>query len=281
MNIIACMVVKNEEDIVEKTILSALHWATKIIIMDNGSTDSTLAIIKELTNKYDKVTLWGVYSGGFRDSIRAIVFNDYSYLCNNEAWWCRLDSDEIYIDDPRDFLSECPRKVDHVYSASFQYYYTKKMIDMEEKDESYISLPIEERLKYYLCDWSEIRFVRITPQTLWPLNFANPLFLNEPYQKRIRLKHYQYRSARQMRSRLLLRKPEENKKFFSHELRKNKIWDESELNYDTGQYIYDDAKLPEMKRRNKILKVVFSLIIHICKVKKIRRFLTPSAELIR
>lgn len=50
------------------------------------------------------------------------------------------------------------------------------MIDMEEKDESYISLPIEERLKYYLCDWSEIRFVRITPQTLWPLNFANPLF---------------------------------------------------------------------------------------------------------
>ena len=61
------MVVKNEEDIVEKTILSALHWATKIIIMDNGSTDSTLAIIKELTNKYDKVTLWGVYSGGFRD----------------------------------------------------------------------------------------------------------------------------------------------------------------------------------------------------------------------
>ncbi len=41
-----------------------------------------------------------------------------------ETEWCRLDSDEIYIDDPINFLSAVPDKYGFVFSASFNFYFT-------------------------------------------------------------------------------------------------------------------------------------------------------------
>lgn len=45
--IIACMVVKNEVDIIEYTLEQALKWADYILVLDNNSTDGTTDVIKK------------------------------------------------------------------------------------------------------------------------------------------------------------------------------------------------------------------------------------------
>ncbi|HDJ0859262.1 TPA: glycosyltransferase family 2 protein, partial [Escherichia coli] len=127
--IIACMVVKNEVDIIEYTLEQALKWADYILVLDNNSTDGTTDVIKKMSELEQKIIFWGGYGGPFRDSLRAVIYNDYYYLCNDGDWWCRLDADEVYIDNPREFLSSMDESIDHVYSASFQYYLTKRMLE--------------------------------------------------------------------------------------------------------------------------------------------------------
>ncbi|HFS2505900.1 TPA: glycosyltransferase family 2 protein, partial [Escherichia coli] len=132
--IIACMVVKNEVDIIEYTLEQALKWADYILVLDNNSTDGTTDVIKKMSELEQKIIFWGGYGGPFRDSLRAVIYNDYYYLCNDGDWWCRLDADEVYIDNPREFLSSMDESIDHVYSASFQYYLTKRMLENEEQN---------------------------------------------------------------------------------------------------------------------------------------------------
>ncbi|HFO5473473.1 TPA: hypothetical protein ACHJ93_005548, partial [Escherichia coli] len=101
---------------------------------DNNSTDGTTDVIKKMSELEQKIIFWGGYGGPFRDSLRAVIYNDYYYLCNDGDWWCRLDADEVYIDNPREFLSSMDESIDHVYSASFQYYLTKRMLENEEQN---------------------------------------------------------------------------------------------------------------------------------------------------
>lgn len=46
-----CMIVKNEEDVLERILLQAKRFADEIIIVDTGSTDSTIEIAKRHTDK--------------------------------------------------------------------------------------------------------------------------------------------------------------------------------------------------------------------------------------
>lgn len=270
------MVVKNEADIIEYTINRALNWASYIVIMDNNSSDETTDIIKRLSARNEKIIFWGRYEGAFRDSLRAIVFNDYKHLSKPGDWWCRLDADEIYIDNPLDFIAEANScGVDHIYSASFQYYLTKNdSILLEETPSEFAP----ERYSYYKCDWSEIRFVKITTDTIWPLNFAQPLFLRKPSLQRIKLKHYQYRSIQQMQKRYNDRAPVAGKKLFSHELNKNKLWEVGQLNKDEGIYEFNDEELPKIKEYSFVRKLLFTTALNAINILNVRRIFEPSKE---
>lgn len=276
--IIACMVVKNESDIVKYTIEEALTWADHIVILDNNSTDGTKEIVSKLSKEEPRIIFWGVYGGAFRDSLRSIIYNDYQHLGNGRDWWCRLDADEVYIDNPRDFLKELPENVDHVYSASFQYYLTQPTIDNINAADKQFN---PNNYKYYKCDWSEIRFFRTNINTFWPLHFANPLFMIEPSDKRIRLKHFQHRDVHQMQKRFNSRKPEPGRNLFSHELKHNKIWKVEDLVYDNGVYIYNDSDLPLIKKRNYFLKKIIQLIPSLMRKLALERVLLPTKEKIQ
>ncbi|HID2258517.1 TPA: glycosyltransferase family 2 protein [Escherichia coli] len=273
--IIACMVVKNEVDIIEYTLEQALKWADYILVLDNNSTDGTTDVIKKMSELEQKIIFWGGYGGPFRDSLRAVIYNDYYYLCNDGDWWCRLDADEVYIDNPREFLSSMDESIDHVYSASFQYYLTKRMLENEEQNTRKFDIS---NYKYFKCNWSEIRFIKIKKSTIWPLHFANPLFLLKPSSRRIRLKHFQYRNSKQMEKRFRDRSPEEGKNLFSHELKQNKVWDETDLTYDQGLYEYDDEILPRIKKISTFRKVIFSCIVYGLKKFSLERILLPTKE---
>jgi hypothetical protein len=56
------------------------------------------------------------------EGLRAAIFHAFRSNAGSRDWWCQLDADEIYIDDPRIFLAKVPDRFQTVWSASFQYY---------------------------------------------------------------------------------------------------------------------------------------------------------------
>lgn len=195
------MTVKNEADIFPDVIASASTWAENIIVMDNNSSDGTWEKLLKIKDENPKVIIWGRYFGSFKDSLRQRMFEDYKHLAKDGDWWCRLDADEIYIDNPLEIISSLPPNVDYINSASFQFYLTEKDIKKEiESDFSY------ERLSYFKCNWSETRFIRHSSNLIWQSNMSWPLNICVMANVFIRLKHYQYRNVDQISERIQTRK---------------------------------------------------------------------------
>lgn len=259
MKLIALMVAKNEDDIIGHCIDEATKWADHIIIMNNASSDNTENIIIEKAKKNSKVIYWGRYDGVFRDGLRNLLYLDNQELFSNNDWIVRLDADEIFIDDPRSFLSKAPEQVNFVMSASFQYYYTEKDHEKELKDPEYLSTPPQDRLKYYCCNWSEYRCAKLTNDMIWQLGLkmggvdAWPRYNTKyVYSERIKLRHFKYRSLEQIQKRIDARLNVFNKtKIFGHEanhFNETRIYDSKTLHFDKGDnnLIYNYDKLPEL-----------------------------------
>lgn len=281
--IFAFMTVKNESDIIIETLQGAVKWADKIFVMDNMSNDDTWEKLEAFAKDNDKVVLWGRYGGKFHLSLRQVIFNDYRHLAKDGDWWCRLDGDEFYIDDPREFLSQLDSDVDCVYNASFQYYYTEDDFEREKSASGELGV-VTDRLMHYKCNHSEIRFIKENANLCWPQYAEWPINLLNPTSKRIRLKHYQYRTLQQISERLRARNSSSSGASFSHEKVSAEEWyrrrgfkmpDSEEYqnhrvvmkaDLDSNQdYIYNDGKLPPIFRPNlksKMKRVVVSSFIN-------------------
>lgn len=84
------VIIKNEEENLHRC-LSSVRWADEIIVLDSGSTDNSLAIAKEFTDKIYSNTDWQGY--GIQKQ-RAL---DYA----TGTWVLSLDADETVNDDLR------------------------------------------------------------------------------------------------------------------------------------------------------------------------------------
>lgn len=276
--IFALMTIKNESDIVIETLEKASLWADKIFILDNMSDDGTWELINNYAMGNDKIVLWGRYSGRFYLALRQVIFKDYSTEASPGDWWCRLDGDEFYIDDPRDFLHSLDDSIDHVYNASFQYYYTEDDFRNETSNPSKESVTL--RLKWYKCNHSEIRFVKHSNSICWPQNTEWPCNLTNPASNRIRLKHYQYRDINQIISRLKARTSADSGSSFTHEkvsvdewyhkrkfsipkdpeLASLRIVSKSDLT-DSDDFKYHDQELPPIFKKNMKRKIKNKVIL--------------------
>lgn len=242
MNIYAIMLVKNEADIVGKVITEAEKWATKIFILDNGSTDGTWEIIQSLKN--DIVTPWKQYFGDYHDGLRADVFNEFKSISKPGDWWCfKLDADEIYAEDPREFLKKIPKNCHLVAKQSLDYVITTEDAAVHEADFTGDFEHDVQFLKYFKnpC-YSEPRFFRYrkglkwikTPYAHWPQKIG--VLADE----NILCRHYQCRSPKQMQARIDLRNNTWVKKSgIVWKTKKETDWHEllkpkSELYYDDG-----------------------------------------------
>ena len=252
MKIFGLSLVKNEEDIIRETLGKASVWCDAIHVFDTGSTDRTWEALQDLARENARIIPFRKETRAFRDELRAELF----HAVRNEAapgdWWCRLDADEIYIDDPRQFLSGVPRLHHAVFSASCQYYFTDKdLAEYEADPEAFLARPAEQRLRYYECNWSEVRFCRHRAGLVWS-GSSWPTHMGMAHPKRIRLKHLQYRSPGQIQARLATRAQaiEEGYNIFAAYDRsrdwRDKIRAASELEYDdgSGTMVIDEAKLP-------------------------------------
>lgn len=247
MKVYAICIVKNEVDILRRTIESAAVWADKIIIADHESNDGTWELINNELSKLPFVEVYGQLKGIFNDDLRGEIYRKYEYLAEKGDWWCRLDSDEIYIDNPKDFLSTIPEKYAVARCAKFQYYFTDKDLDIYNSDpEKYHFGNSIDNLKYYVCNESETRFFRhkglgwnsgnIWPNTTWP---------NLIYNKHIRLKHFQYRYPAQIQMRIDIRSNvRQNSEVFSHEVRsdwKNRISNKNKINQNNDNLSFEQT----------------------------------------
>src|SRR3954471_17952615 len=150
MKIFSICCVRDENDIVEETLASALAWNDRIFVFDNGSVDGTWDTIQAVARHNSKIEVVGRDSRTFTDELRGLIFESCKGLASPGDWWCRLDSDEIYIDDPRCFLRSIPAKYGFVFSASFDFYFTDIDLRTYEADPSqWLARPVQERLKYY------------------------------------------------------------------------------------------------------------------------------------
>jgi hypothetical protein len=200
--------VKNEADIIVQCLRAAQEWCTRIYVYDNGSEDGTWEKIGDFAATCKTIVPFRQDGKPFSDSLRGEVFEHFKETCCAADWWCRLDADEFYIDDPRAFLAEVPPEFDMVWSASFQYYFTEKDLARYQVNPELFAdeVPAQIKCRYYLNNWSERRFFRHKRELQFRTGNAWPRPLRSPFPKRIRLKHFQYRSPHQIQKRLETRR---------------------------------------------------------------------------
>lgn len=268
MRIFGLCLIKNEGDCIEEILQKASAWCDKIFVFDTGSEDDSWEKVLSLSEKNPNIVPYKKEIRAFGDGLRGEIFNQYKHLAKKGDWWCRLDADEIYIDNPRLFLPRISKLHHAIWNASFQYYFTEQELKAWEKDpKGFNEIELEKRLRYYICNHSEARFFRHRKKLNW-INGSWPRHLGIVSPLRIRLKHYQYRSPEQIQQRLLTRQKaisEGHVNFAAYSLEKN--WQEKVLqstefqkDFKDKQYLIHDENLP--KHIERLDKRLIKYILH-------------------
>jgi glycosyltransferase involved in cell wall biosynthesis len=247
MRIFAISAVKNEVDVIEANLHAASEWADKIFVLDNGSTDGTWEKVLSLQN--DIITPWKQDAKPFRDCVRSEVYHAFKHLSEPGDWWCiRLDADEFYAEDPREFLNSVPKKYHYVCANFIQFRLTPEDVagyiftgDFN-KDRPHIR-HFEKRT------WVEKRFVRYRSRMNWPTDMPFPRNMGIVYPKLINMLHYQYRSPMQIQNRLDVRHAAKKLGHHSpHVTEKN--WEEVLVPRSTLMHLEENVDLDMLPRVN-------------------------------
>ncbi|EYD75845.1 hypothetical protein Rumeso_02627 [Rubellimicrobium mesophilum DSM 19309] len=196
---------KNESDIVEQALRAAANWSDAIYVLDNGSSDGTWEIVQGVARELPAVIPYKQDPRPFDDGIRDNLLQAYRPRARPGDWWCILDADEFYIDNPREFLSNVPARYNSVFAQLYNFVFTERDLIAYRNDPALYGshVPIEQRLRYFtINDYSPIRFVRHS-RTLRSLPYEG---LHPVYPRLIRFRHYMYRSPEQIRKRFETRR---------------------------------------------------------------------------
>jgi hypothetical protein len=216
--IFALCVIKNEADIIEQTLRAAARWCDVIYVLDNGSVDGSWEIVTNIPRELPCVVPFRQDPCAFEDDIRNVIFDHFRTRARRGDWWAILDADEFYVDDPRTFLANVPRRFSRVWLQAYNFLFTDVDLAayMLDKTRFDASVPIAERSRYFvLADYSQLRCFRHSRLlTRIPYNDSGRVF-----PRRIRLRHYMYRSPEQIQRRLDTRREPMQRGEFLHELR--------------------------------------------------------------
>lgn len=259
MKIFGSCLLKNEADIIQETLEYAVTWCDLVIVDDNGSTDGTWEIVQDMAKIYPRILPWRQKAQPYSEALRGEPFRAYRHLSSKGDWWAKLDGDERYIDEPREFLSSVPRRHHVVVAAQCQYQFTEKdLANWEEWQRAGAKpAPVHQRLHFYRCDWAEIRFFRYRPSLLWPATTSWPVHMGVIHPRRILNKHLQYRSPDQMQLRLDTRQQaiREGALTFDHQRTmhdwRQLVADSAICDDDRAAegWRIDEAKLPQLTER--------------------------------
>ncbi|MBD3261935.1 MAG: glycosyltransferase [Candidatus Altiarchaeales archaeon] len=92
MKIAACMIALDEEKFIRR-VLESLHWVDTIVIVDGGSKDNTMGIVRSMAPSLSYVELPRQWKDDF--SRQRQFANDYiAHYADEFDWWFRVDCDE-------------------------------------------------------------------------------------------------------------------------------------------------------------------------------------------
>ena len=263
MKIHGLCLVKNEADILGYSLRESATWCDFIHVFDTGSRDDSWAVVNELAKELPQVRPFRSEPRDFDDALRSEIFNACRGAAQEGDWWCRLDADEIYVDNPKEFLAGIPNAHHVVWSISINHYFTRSDLDRQAAAPPGISA--ETLPRFYSANWSEPRFFRYRAGLVWDGN-AWPKHLGIVTPRRIRLNHYQYRNPAQIQLRLDTRREAAARgwKHFAHSENNDwqeKITPEESLHFDAqdGQYVIDECQLPVHleSRPQRLMKRIF------------------------
>ncbi|MCE9590395.1 MAG: glycosyltransferase family 2 protein [Planctomycetes bacterium] len=257
----------NEADVIGYTLDRASLWADRIYVIDNGSTDGTWDIVNAMAG--DKIVPFRQTEEPFSDAIRRHAYVAHCNTMRDGDWWCRLDADEEYIDNPREFLGSVPRPYHVVWGLAIDYYITEE--DLRVID---FSLPFAERAtayRHYRAEHSEQRFVRYRPRLEWKPDASWPSHMGLSWHKRILFRHFKYRSPEQIATRMLTRAAAlaKGKSTFPHWKLTDwhdKIASAGRVQIDMGDnnFVIDETNLPDLRgswKRRLIQRCMHGLMI--------------------
>lgn len=202
MQIFALMLVKDEIDVIDAVIDHARGWADQIIVLDTGSTDGTWERLRAMDD--GQVVAWMQTDEPYDDSMRADMFNHFKARAATGDWWCKLDADEFFHDDPRAFLAAVPWPYHCVFKRSIDYVMTAEDVASLPFEQGFSAVRARMHNILPICH-TEFRFFRHRPTLRWERPYWAPINKGPKYPHPITVKHYQYRSPEQIQHRLDVR----------------------------------------------------------------------------
>jgi hypothetical protein len=240
MKIHSILLTKNEDDVIGHCLREAMRWSDYIYVYDGLSTDATWDIVQSMAGP--QVVPFKQDGKVFSEGLRAEVFDAYRGRASEDDWWCQLNADEFYIDDPKQFLSRVRASRQVVWGLFVQYYLTPVEVDTLD-----FSKPCEDvlpQLRHYRADWAERRFFRHRARLEWDHKHAWPRHLGVSEENLIRFKHFPYRSPRQIQTRLDVRRNNRERGFEGWDTAKDLSWKEKivpvdglDVDHQDGNYI--------------------------------------------
>jgi hypothetical protein len=243
---------KNEGDIIGPCLREATKWSDYIYVYDGQSTDQTWDVVNELHREFPQIIPWKQDGKVFREALRAEVFNTFRKNSTEGDWWCQLNADEFYVEEPRAFLEEITWPYHAVWANGIWFYITEE--DVNAIDFTQPVMTVLPQLKYYQVWQSERRFFRDRRRLRWDEDKAWPYHLGCVWPKRLNFRHYPYRSPEQIQKRLDVRRDNRQRGFEGWDHAKEATWKEKIeprskciFHQEGSGFVIDESKLPSYK----------------------------------
>lgn len=201
MKLHALMLIKNEGDFIERSLRHSSQFFDAIYVFDNGSTDDTWRIVRELAGELPQVVPFKSDPRVYEGFMRGEIFNAYKVRAQSGDWWCQLDGDEIYPEHPARFLSGVPRAHHVIWSLHQNFYVTEADVTRWDAGVAAARADFADLPRHYLVNHSEPRWFRHRAGLRWLPGNSYPHHMGVVHPRRLLVRHYQYRSPVQIQQR--------------------------------------------------------------------------------
>lgn len=228
----ACLA-KNEEDIIADCLRHAARFCDRIYVIDNGSTDRTWEIVRDL--RLARIVPVASVNFPYREYLRVWFMGAMKEELGLNNWWYILDADMFLDGDPRAAVAGAEEeRADAIGVEIVNFHLTPDeaaAARREGRQEGW-----RDRVFYHLYESGEIDLFKNTPRLDYGICARLPLGLTREHSRRLVSRHYPHRSAEQLEKRIRSRSANPD---FGPQLKRG---------LDLGHYLTDPSVLPGLKR---------------------------------